>query len=62
MVPRLIEGYRRLLHGEVTAESLWREFRLVNQIGVTRGQLSKATGSDLGVDRWTDTRAYRAAW
>lgn len=59
---RLIDRYRRLLAGEISGESLWREFRLVNQLGVTRGQLGRATGADLGVDRWTDSRAYAAAW
>jgi putative protease len=61
-VPRLIDHYRRLLRGETTAESLWREFKLINQLGVTRGQLGKATGADLGVDRWADSKAYAAAW
>ncbi|MCC7373943.1 MAG: U32 family peptidase [Verrucomicrobiales bacterium] len=61
-VGRLIDGYRRLLRGEVTGESLWREFRLINQLGVTRGQMGRAAGADLGVDRWTDTKAYAASW
>jgi len=59
---RLVDRYRRLLRGELTGEALWREFKLINQLGVTRGQLGKATGADLGVDRWTDSRAYAAAW
>ena len=59
---RLVDRYRRLLRGETTGEALWREFKLINQLGVTRGQLGKATGADLGVDRWTDSRAYAAAW
>lgn len=59
---RLVQGYRRLLHGDISGETLWREFKLINQLGVTRGQLGRATGADLGVDRWTDSRAYAAAW
>lgn len=58
---RLIDRYRRLLRGELNPEALWQEFRLVNQLGVTRGQLGRATGSDLGRDRWSDA-AYAAAW
>ncbi|MBL9137880.1 MAG: U32 family peptidase [Verrucomicrobiales bacterium] len=61
-VGRLIDRYRRLLRGEIQGEALWREFRLVNQLGVTRGQMGRATGADLGVDRWTDTKAYAASW
>ncbi len=61
-VRRLTTQYRRLLRGETDAESLWREFKLLNQLGVTRGQLGRASGADLGVDRWTDSRAYAASW
>jgi putative protease len=61
-VGRLIDGYRRLLRGEIGGEWLWREFRLINQLGVTRGQMGRASGADLGVDRWTDTKAYAASW
>ncbi len=61
-LPRLIGQYRRLLAGEISGDSLWREFKLLNQLGVTRGQLGKASGSDLGVDRWTDGQAYADAW
>jgi putative protease len=59
---RLVQGYQRLLRGEISGETLWREFKLINQLGVTRGQLGRSTGADLGVDRWTDSRAYAAAW
>jgi putative protease len=38
-VGQVIQAYRRLFRGEVTGADLWREFRLINQIGVTRGQL-----------------------
>jgi putative protease len=59
---RLITQYRRLLRGEIDGATLWREFRLINQLGVTRGQMGRASGSDLGIDRWTDTQAYAASW
>jgi putative protease len=61
-VERLIAGYQRLLRNETTGESLWREFKLVRQLGVTRGQLGRAAGADLGVDRWADRKAYADAW
>jgi putative protease len=61
-VPRLIDRYRRLLEGELTGEAVWREFKLVNQLGVTRGQMGRASGADLGVDRWADSKAFAAAW
>ena len=32
--------YRRLLRGEVTGSELWRELKLRNQLGVTRGTLA----------------------
>ncbi len=58
---RLVAGYRRLLRGEVSGETLWREFKLINQLGVTRGQLGRASGADLGIDRWTDDRSRPVA-
>ena len=33
------EGYGQLLRGEITGAELWRELKLVNQLGVTRGQI-----------------------
>jgi len=36
---RTVARYRQLLRGEITGAELWREFKLVNQLGVTRGQL-----------------------
>ncbi len=33
--------YRRLLRGEITGAQLWRELKLFNQLGVTRGQIGK---------------------
>ena len=34
-----IERYRQLLRGEITGPQLWRELKLLNQLGVTRGQI-----------------------
>ncbi|MFM8335423.1 MAG: DUF3656 domain-containing protein [Opitutaceae bacterium] len=34
-----LERYAQLLRGEVTGGGLWRELRLINQLGVTRGQM-----------------------
>jgi putative protease len=39
---RTVARYRQLLRGEITGTDLWREFRLINQLGVTRGQLEAA--------------------
>jgi putative protease len=38
-VERTIAQYRKLLRREITGTQLWRELKLVNQLGVTRGQL-----------------------
>ena len=38
-VVQTIEKYRQLLRGEITGATLWRELKLLNQLGVTRGQL-----------------------
>ncbi len=40
-ITRLINRYRELLQGRTTPEQLWREFRLIPQLGVTRGQLGR---------------------
>jgi len=40
-VTRTIAQYRRLLRGEITGTQLWRELKLFNQLGVTRGQIGK---------------------
>jgi putative protease len=40
-VTQTISKYRRLLRGEITGTELWRELKLFNQLGVTRGQLGK---------------------
>jgi putative protease len=38
-VAKTIQSYRRLLRGEITGVQLWRELKLLNQLGVTRGQI-----------------------
>jgi putative protease len=38
-IARVLGRYRQLLAGEITGAELWREFKLVNQLGVTRGQM-----------------------
>ncbi len=40
-VTRTLTSYRRLLAGEITGTELWRELKLINQLGVTRGQLGR---------------------
>jgi putative protease len=40
-VTQTISRYRRLLRGEISGTELWRELRLMNQLGVTRGQMTK---------------------
>ena len=38
-VAQTITRYRQLLRGEITGPQLWRELKLLNQLGVTRGQI-----------------------
>ena len=38
-----LQRYSQLLRGEVTGAELWRELRLINQLGVTRGQMETPT-------------------
>jgi putative protease len=40
-VVRAITKYRQLLRGEISGTQLWRELKLFNQLGVTRGQMGK---------------------
>jgi len=40
-VVQTISKYRQLLRGEITGTQLWKELKLHNQIGVTRGQMGK---------------------
>ena len=39
-VARTIASYRQLLRGEIEGAQLWRELKLRNQLGVTRGQMA----------------------
>jgi putative protease len=39
-VAQIISKYRQLLAGEISGPELWRELKLLNQLGVTRGQLA----------------------
>jgi putative protease len=39
----IVGRYQQLLRGEVSGADLWREFKFVNQLGVTRGQLESAS-------------------
>ncbi|MBM3853895.1 MAG: U32 family peptidase, partial [Verrucomicrobia bacterium] len=38
-VRRTLDRYDRLLRGEISGADLWRELKLINQLGVTRGQM-----------------------
>jgi putative protease len=40
-VERTIAKYRQLLRGEINGTQLWHELKLLNQLGVTRGQIGK---------------------
>ncbi|HXR05495.1 MAG TPA: DUF3656 domain-containing protein [Verrucomicrobiae bacterium] len=40
-VERTIASYQRLLRGEIGGTQLWRELKLINQLGVTRGQIGR---------------------
>jgi len=40
-VTETISKYHRLLRGEISGTQLWRELKLMNQLGVTRGQMGK---------------------
>ena len=42
-VTRIAARYVQLLRGEIRGADLWREFKFINQLGVTRGQLETAT-------------------
>ncbi len=39
-IAQTIDRYRQLLAGEITGAQLWRDLRLQNQLGVTRGTMS----------------------
>lgn len=40
-VTQTIQRYRQLLQGEITGSQLWRQLKLQNQLGVTRGPLGR---------------------
>jgi len=40
-VRRTMKHYDALLRGELDAETLWKELKLINQLGVTRGTLTR---------------------
>ncbi|MFT5824833.1 MAG: putative protease [Yoonia sp.] len=40
-VRRTMEHYEALLRGEIDSEALWTELKLINQLGVTRGTLTR---------------------
>jgi putative protease len=40
-VAQTIAKYRQLLRGEITGAQLWKELKLLNQLGVTRGQMAR---------------------
>jgi putative protease len=39
-VVRTIDRYQRLLAGEISGRELWQDLKLMNQLGVTRGQMN----------------------
>src|SRR5262249_39052248 len=41
-VKQTVAKYRQLLRGEITGAQLWRELKLLSQLGVTRGQMGAA--------------------
>jgi putative protease len=41
-VVRTITRYQQLIRGEITGADVWRELKLINQLGVTRGQMETA--------------------
>ena len=41
-VVRTIARYQQLISGEITGADVWRELKLINQLGVTRGQMETA--------------------
>ena len=41
LVARTIQQYQKLLDGQITGSTLWRELKLLNQLGVTRGQVGQ---------------------
>ncbi len=51
-VEQTIAKYRQLLRGEITGTQLWRELKILNQLGVTRGQMERAEpASAVGIQK-----------
>lgn len=54
-ITRVLGRYRQLITGAISGAELWREFKLINQLGVTRGQMDspvrKLTPKRSGTDR-----------
>jgi putative protease len=42
-VKQTVSRYLQLLRGEISGGELWRELKLTNQLGVTRGQIDTAS-------------------
>ncbi len=43
-VSQTISKYRELLRGEINGSQVWHELKLLNQLGVTRGQMAETRG------------------
>lgn len=41
-IARTLTRYNQLLRGEISGDALWRELKLIHQLGVTRGQMEAA--------------------
>jgi putative protease len=41
-VAKTIALYRKLFRGEIDGAQVWRELKVTNQLGVTRGQINRA--------------------
>jgi putative protease len=53
---RTVRSYQQLLRGEISGAELWREFKLINQLGVTRGQMETAPQA-LAKKSWPASRS-----
>jgi putative protease len=40
-VARTLRRYQQLIRGEISGGELWKELKLLNQLGVTRGQMER---------------------
>jgi putative protease len=48
-VLQTVRTYERLLRGEISGSELWRQLKLVNRLGVTRGPLER---SEAPLPKW----------